>query len=109
MWVDDGGVVAATTAHAPRARVAGSATALMRLALSALCLAQAWTIVFVVRIGPVVGVIDASAGRGVHSGDLLAAPLVGMAMALCGQAWMRESARGVHPAPSRPRRLTRAR
>lgn len=43
--------------------------------MTAVCLVQAYTIVFVLRIGPVIGTIDARAGRGVHEGDLLAVPL----------------------------------
>lgn len=48
-----------------------------------LCGALAWTIVFVLRIGPVIGTIDARAGHGIHSGDLLALPLVGMGVLVC--------------------------
>lgn len=57
----------------------------MWLVLTAVCLVQAWTIVFVLRIGPAIGTIDADAGRGVHSGDVLAIPLVVAALVLFGQ------------------------
>lgn len=50
-----------------------------------LYIAVAWTIVFTLRIGPVVGTIDATAGRGVHSGDMLAIPLVLMGLFLFGE------------------------
>lgn len=40
------------------------------------CIALAWTIVFLWRIGPVIAVLDVEAGRGIHSGDLLALPLL---------------------------------
>lgn len=38
-------------------------------------------VVFVRRIGPVVAVLDAAGGHGVHRGDLLALPLMGLACA----------------------------
>lgn len=38
--------------------------------------AWAWSLVFAQRIGPVIAVVDASGGRGVHSGDLLSLPLI---------------------------------
>lgn len=56
-----------------------------RFALTAVCLVQAWAVVFVLQLGPVVGTIDARAGRGVHSGDLLAVPLVLAALVLVAQ------------------------
>lgn len=56
-----------------------------RALLSGLCLAQAWMIVFVLKIGPVVAVLDARHGHGVHTGDFLAFPLLGMAMLLALQ------------------------
>lgn len=40
----------------------------------------AWHIVFVARIGPAVTEIDAAAGHGVHAGDVLALPLVVLAI-----------------------------
>lgn len=58
----------------------------IRFILPGLCLAQAWMVVFVLRIGPVVAVLDADAGRGVHSGDVLALPLVGLALGLVSNA-----------------------
>lgn len=67
---------------APPNRMAGLIGLPTRVVLPALCLAQAWMIVFVLRLGPVVAVLDAGAGRGVHSGDLLALPLVGAALVL---------------------------
>lgn len=54
----------------------------MCFVLTAVCMAQAWAIVFVLKIGPVIGTIDARAGRGVHSGDLMAVPLVFAALVL---------------------------
>ncbi len=48
----------------------------------AVCATQAWVIVFVLKIGPVVGTIDAGAGHGLHSGDLFAVPLAGTAALL---------------------------
>lgn len=35
----------------------------------------AFAIVFLLRIGPVIAVLDAAAGHGVHSGDLWAVPV----------------------------------
>ena len=64
-----------------------------RAALTGLCIAQAWMIVFVLRIGPVVAVLDARAGRGVHSGDFLAIPLVGVAMLLLSEELAARSTR----------------
>ncbi len=46
------------------------------LTLTTVCLALAWMIVFLWEIGPVVAVLDAGAGRGLHSGDALAIPLL---------------------------------
>lgn len=57
--------------------------------LSAVCLVQAYAVVFVLRIGPVIGVIDARDGRGVHEGDLLAVPLGLAALLLAVQGWSR--------------------
>lgn len=51
-------------------------------ALTAVHLALAWIIVFSLKIGPVIATVDASAGRGVHAGDLLAVPLACLALAL---------------------------
>lgn len=65
-----------------------------RAVLTGLCFAQAWMIVFVLRIGPVVAVLDARAGRGVHSGDLLAIPLVGVAMLLLSEELAARSQQG---------------
>lgn len=53
--------------------------------LTMLYFAMAWTVVFTMRLGPVIGVVDASAGRGVHAGDLLAIPLVLMGMVMYAQ------------------------
>ena len=42
-------------------------------------LVVAWATLFQARIGPIVATVDAGAGRGVHSGDLLALPMVALA------------------------------
>lgn len=52
--------------------------ALLSAAITTLCLALAWMVVFIWRIGPVIATIDSSAGHGIHSGDLLALPLVAL-------------------------------
>lgn len=55
------------------------------VALMVGCLALAWTVVFRWRIGPVVAVLDAQAGQGLHSGDIFALPLLLMGVALYGE------------------------
>lgn len=64
-------------------------------ALLVLCVVLAWAVVFVVRIGPVIGTIDAGEGHGVHLGDLLAIPLVltGVAVFVAACVAQRRSAR----------------
>jgi hypothetical protein len=42
----------------------------------------AWAVLFQMRIGPVAMTLDAKAGHGVHAGDMLAFPLVGLAVAM---------------------------
>lgn len=63
----------------------GIADLVRRTTLSAACVAMAaayfwlaWQIVFVWRIGPIVGTISESSNRGVHSGDVMALPLVAL-------------------------------
>ena len=45
-------------------------------------LAVAWTTLFQARIGPIMATVDAGSGRGVHTGDLLALPMVVLAGAM---------------------------
>jgi len=52
-------------------------------ALAVVLAAMALAIVFVFRIGPVIAVLDAQGGHGIHSGDLWAIP-TGAASALFG-------------------------
>lgn len=63
-----------------RAAEVGGASA--RVLLGGLCVAQAWMMVFMLKVGPVIAVLDARHGHGVHTGDLLAFPLLGVAMLL---------------------------
>lgn len=58
----------------PRSRAA--AGALVCWALVVIHVVAAFDIVFGQRIGPVVAVIDAAGGHGVHQGDMLALPLL---------------------------------
>lgn len=52
--------------------------------MAAVYVLMAWQVVFVEKLGPIVGTIDASAGRGVHAGDALAVPLVALAALSAG-------------------------
>lgn len=72
----------ATRTQVAGARSAGAVGIPARAVLGGLCVAQAWMIVFMLKIGPVIAVVDARHGHGVHTGDLLAFPLVGMAVLL---------------------------
>lgn len=48
----------------------------------------AWHIVFVARIGPVAAVIDEAGGHGIHTGDLLALPVLAAGLlSLVGAVW----------------------
>ena len=60
--------------------------------------AAAWRVLFSMRIGPVVAVLDEQGGHGVHAGDMLAAPLLmGAAMlAIAGLALLHHAAAGSH-------------
>lgn len=58
----------------PRSRAALGALACW--ALVVLHVITAFDIVFGQRIGPVIAVIDAAAGHGVHQGDVLALPIL---------------------------------
>lgn len=69
-------------------RFASNRVVSLVLALAFLGLALA--IVFVWRIGPVVLVLSEEAGRGVHSGDLLAVPCVAGALVLLWRALARQ-------------------
>lgn len=48
----------------------------MRLVATPFAIVVAMWIVLVARIGPVIAVVDADHGHGIHSGDVLALPLV---------------------------------
>jgi hypothetical protein len=66
--------------HRPH-RAGCAAAALTCFAVAAAYLVQAWRIVFSLRIGPVVAVIDEAHGHGIHSGDF-----IGVACALAAFA-----------------------
>lgn len=95
-----------TNMSASGVRTAGARTAEVvgvpaRALLGGLCVAQAWMIVFMLKIGPVIAVLDARHGHGVHTGDLLAFPLLGVAMLL---AMPESSSRASRAEPVRTRR-----
>jgi hypothetical protein len=60
------------------ARPKAIAAAITAFVACAAYLVVAWVIVFEARIGPVTATLDESAGRGVHAGDLLALPMIGL-------------------------------
>jgi hypothetical protein len=64
----------------PVVQVVAPINAVLCAAVMAVCLALAWTIVFMWHIGPVIATLNASAGQGVHSGDFLALPVVGLGL-----------------------------
>lgn len=63
-----------------------SAIAVVTAAMSTLYFWLAYHIVFTMRIGPVIGVVNAASDMGIHSGDILAIPLalLGIVTALAG-------------------------
>jgi hypothetical protein len=112
-----------------RARCA--AGALGCFALAAAYLAQAWRIIFTLRIGPVIAVVDQAHGHGIHSGDFIgvACFFAGLALLATGAVLLDDAVgtaarlmsiparmtgparhRAAHPArPMRPARLTAGR
>ena len=64
----------ATVTSRPRWTERVAPRPLVCAALAVALAALAFAIVFLLRIGPVIAVLDAAAGHGVHSGDLWAVP-----------------------------------
>jgi len=80
-------------------------------ALAAAYIAEAWRIVFTLRIGPVIAVIDEAHGHGIHSGDMLGLGCAILAVALVvGGAILLDDAAGsaAHLAPTVVRSRSRS-
>ena len=67
--------------HRSRRRVAAITGALACWALVVVHALAAFDLVFRQRVGPVIAVVDAGAGMGVHSGDMLVIPIMLSALA----------------------------
>ena len=74
-------------------RAGCAAAAFACFAFAAAYLAQAWRIIFTLRIGPVVAVIDEAHGHGIHSGDFIGVgcALVGLALLMAGMVLLDDS------------------
>jgi len=101
---------APTTSAPHRARCAAGALACFGFA--AAYLVEAWRIIFSLRIGPVIAVIDEAHGHGIHSGDMLGLGCAIVAvMLVIGGAILLDDATGTaaHLAPAVVRSRSRGR
>jgi len=72
----------------PSPRELENLRSVMSRALAGVCFIQAWVILFAVKIGPVVAVLG-NRGHGIHQGDLLAMPLLVVALVLAATGSLR--------------------